>query len=85
MSSPLLPVDVETLTLDTETAREAARKHAEAYQAALPYPHICIDNFLTAPPYQWVRGDPRNREREQGETAELSALGRRLLGLDRWD
>jgi hypothetical protein len=30
-------------------------------------------------------GDPRNWEKTRYETAELSALGRKLLGLDRWD
>src|SRR5579883_1372443 len=29
-------------------------------------------------------GDPRRIEEEQGTTAELTPLGRRLLGLDRW-
>jgi hypothetical protein len=29
-------------------------------------------------------GDPRNWEKTKYETAELSALGRKLLGLDRW-
>jgi len=45
---------------------------------------VCWWRRREAPPYQWVRGDPRHWEREHGETAELSALGRRLLGLDRW-
>lgn len=30
-------------------------------------------------------GDPRKREEVQGETAELTPLGRKLLGLDRWE
>jgi hypothetical protein len=30
-------------------------------------------------------GDPRNWEVLHGTTAELSPLGRKLLGLDRWD
>ncbi len=38
----------------------------------------------TPPPYDWVVGDPRNREQTQGETAELTPLGRKLLGLDDW-
>jgi ectoine hydroxylase-related dioxygenase (phytanoyl-CoA dioxygenase family) len=29
-------------------------------------------------------GDPRQREQRQGTTAELSDLGKRLLGLERW-
>lgn len=38
----------------------------------------------TPPPYDWVVGDPRDRERTHGTTAELTPLGRRLLGLDDW-
>jgi len=30
-------------------------------------------------------GDPRERERRQGDTASLTPLGRKLLGLDLWD
>jgi hypothetical protein len=30
-------------------------------------------------------GDPRRIEEDQGTTAELTPLGRRLLGLDLWD
>ncbi len=32
----------------------------------------------------WVQGDPRQWEQKHGRTAELSPLGRKLLGLDRW-
>lgn len=38
----------------------------------------------TPPPYDWVVGDPRNREPLHGTTAELTPLGRKLLGLDDW-
>jgi hypothetical protein len=37
------------------------------------------------PSYYWAPGDPRNWEREHGATAELTPLGRKLLGLDRWE
>lgn len=37
------------------------------------------------PAADWVVGDPRNWEKEQGQTAELTQLGRRLLGLETWD
>jgi hypothetical protein len=30
-------------------------------------------------------GDPRRKEELHGKTAELTPLGRKLLGLDRWD
>ena len=36
------------------------------------------------PPANWVAGDPRNWEQTHGTTAQLSPLGRKLLGLDNW-
>lgn len=36
------------------------------------------------PAADWVKGDPRGWEQEQGTTAELTPLGRKLLGLDPW-
>lgn len=57
MTSPLIPFDIDTLTLDTETARAAGQKHAEAYQSATPYPHVCVDNFLPAEVLERVRRD----------------------------
>ncbi|MEX0886785.1 MAG: phytanoyl-CoA dioxygenase family protein [Phycisphaeraceae bacterium] len=36
------------------------------------------------PDAPWVQGDPRNWEPTHGKTAELSPLGRKLLGLDPW-
>lgn len=38
-----------------------------------------------APDAPWVRGDPRGREQTHQPTAELSPLGRKLLGLDSWE
>jgi hypothetical protein len=38
-----------------------------------------------APDAKWVRGDPRGREQTHQKTAELSPLGRKLLGLDSWE
>jgi hypothetical protein len=32
----------------------------------------------------WAPGDPRHWERDQSKTAELSPLGRKLLGLEHW-
>jgi ectoine hydroxylase-related dioxygenase (phytanoyl-CoA dioxygenase family) len=35
-------------------------------------------------PPKWWPGDPRQREQQFGKTAELTPLGRKLLGLDLW-
>jgi hypothetical protein len=35
-------------------------------------------------PPKWWTGDAAQREQKQGETAELTPLGRKLLGLDLW-
>jgi len=37
------------------------------------------------PAASWAPGDPRGWEQEHGQTATLTPLGRRLLGLDLWD
>ena len=37
------------------------------------------------PSADWAPGDPRGWEREHGRTAELTPLGRKLLGLDVWE
>jgi hypothetical protein len=37
-----------------------------------------------APEAAWVVGDPRRWEARHGRTADLSPLGRKLLGLDAW-
>jgi len=39
-------IDPESLTIDSATARAAAKPYTEAYQSGEPYNHICIDNFL---------------------------------------
>jgi hypothetical protein len=44
----------------------------------------CWQNRL-APPGGWVEKDPRRWEELNGKTAELTPLGRKLLGLDRWE
>lgn len=36
------------------------------------------------PDAAWAPGDPRHWEQEHGKTAELTPLGRKLLGLDSW-
>jgi len=37
------------------------------------------------PEANWALGDPRGWEQEHGKTAELTPLGRKLLGQDLWD
>lgn len=37
------------------------------------------------PNASWAPGDPRHWEQEHSQTAELTALGRKLLGLDGWE
>ena len=37
------------------------------------------------PDASWAPGDPRGWEQEHGQTAELTPLGRRLLGVDLWE
>lgn len=37
------------------------------------------------PNASWAPGDPRQWEHEHGKTAELTPLGRKLLGLDFWE
>ena len=46
MSEPVIAFDPETFSIDTAVAKQAAAPFAERYQAAEPYNHICIDNFL---------------------------------------
>lgn len=38
-----------------------------------------------APTAKWTPGDPREWEHNYGKTAELTPLGRKLLGLDAWE
>lgn len=37
------------------------------------------------PDARWAPGDPRHWEQRHGKTAELTPLGRKLLGLDAWE
>ena len=52
-----LAIDPETLTLETATARELGKAHAERYQSATPYNYTCIDNFLPMDIIEKVRAD----------------------------
>ena len=46
MTLPVLPLDPETLLLNTDAAREAGKSLAESYQSKSPYPYGAYDNFL---------------------------------------
>jgi ectoine hydroxylase-related dioxygenase (phytanoyl-CoA dioxygenase family) len=37
------------------------------------------------PDATWAPGDPREWEQKHGKTAELTPLGRKLLGMDAWE
>jgi hypothetical protein len=39
----------------------------------------------TPPDAKWAPGDPRQWEQTHGKTAELTPLGRKLLGVDQWE
>lgn len=55
--APVYPIHPEDLVIDSSVARSAAAPHAEAYQSARPYNHICLDNFLPASVIERVRAD----------------------------
>jgi ectoine hydroxylase-related dioxygenase (phytanoyl-CoA dioxygenase family) len=44
-----------------------------------------IQRWRERQPASWGPGDERGWEQQHGQTAELSPLGRKLLGLDLWD
>lgn len=46
MAAPIYSLDPDTLMLSSETAKAIGQAHAERYQSATPYPHICLDGFL---------------------------------------
>ena len=57
MTNAALPLDPETLLIDTSAARALGAEKADAYQSASPYHHICIDNFLPMDVIEKVRAD----------------------------
>ncbi len=78
MTAPAYPLSDDDLSTDAETARAAAAPHAAAYQAATPYNHICIDNFLPESVLERVEADLRtlpeaetsfNRDQERLKTS----------------
>jgi Rps23 Pro-64 3,4-dihydroxylase Tpa1-like proline 4-hydroxylase len=46
MSAPILPIDAETLSLDTTVAKEIGKRLGVEYQARQPFPYGGFDNFL---------------------------------------
>ncbi|MEM9371038.1 MAG: 2OG-Fe(II) oxygenase [Pseudomonadota bacterium] len=57
MSDPVYPIDLETLTIESDVAKAAAAPSAKAYQSATPYNHACFDNFLPEEVVTRVRED----------------------------
>ena len=57
MTAPAYPIDAQTLLTDNDAARDLGKTHAESYQSAQPYNHICIDNFLPPSILERVRDD----------------------------
>ena len=46
MTAPVYALDTETFLIPNADARAIGQAHAQAYQNAQPYNHICLDNFL---------------------------------------
>lgn len=46
MSAAVYEIDAETFEISADLARKVGEDYAETYQAATPYNHICIDDFL---------------------------------------
>ena len=53
-------LSVDDLSIDSSEARNTAAPYAAAYQAAKPYNHICIDNFLPVEILENVEADLRS-------------------------
>ncbi len=67
--SAAYPMDPKTLLLDTKAAKELGTVYAERYQRAMPYNHICIDNFLPMEVIEGVREDLKNLPEAQASFA----------------
>ena len=67
MTNPAYPIDPETLLTETGPAKALGAEHAQAYQSAEPYNHICIDNFLPVPVIEKVREDLKELPQHQAE------------------
>ena len=46
MNNPILPFDIETLSLGNKVAKEAGDRFATEYSSRVPYPYGSFDNFL---------------------------------------
>lgn len=57
MSTPVYQINPDTLLTDVESTRATGKTYAARYQAAEPYNHICIDNFLPEEVLNRVVGD----------------------------
>ncbi|KIC40588.1 proline hydroxylase [Ruegeria sp. ANG-R] len=57
MSESAFPINSESLTIPTATAKEIGARYADDYQSGKPYHHICIDNFLPMDVIEKVRAD----------------------------
>lgn len=55
----VFPLDPETLLAEPDAAKATAKPYAERYQSAVPYPHICIDDFLPEAALEHVLDDLR--------------------------
>lgn len=59
MTTPILPMDPETLLIPVDAARAAAKPLGEAYRARTPYPYGCFDNILPPEVLERVREELR--------------------------
>ncbi|MEM9433514.1 MAG: 2OG-Fe(II) oxygenase [Pseudomonadota bacterium] len=57
MTNPIYPIDPENLLTGTDAAKTVGAAYAQDYQAAKPYNHICIDNFLPESILEQIRKD----------------------------
>lgn len=57
MTEPVFAISPDDLSIDTKTARAAAEPYSKTYQAATPYNHTCIDNFLPKTVLEKVEAD----------------------------
>ena len=55
------PINDESLLIGADQARDIGKQYATKYQSALPYPHICIDDFLPDAVLKHVLSDLKAR------------------------
>ncbi len=66
MTDTIYKIDPESLLMATDTAKAAGSKLAESYQAATPYHHIGVDNFLPEEVLEHVLRDMRDLPKAEG-------------------